>query len=157
MYGVAISASMAVLVVALAAVTLLLALLSYLGPKGQQAPHPVPRQDAQGGGGLALPAARWAHGVQRRPWLAAILATAVLIALAIPALDMRLGFPDAGNDPSDTMTRQAYDLNAEGFGPGNNGRWSSPPSFRIAPPAPRCGDSPASSAARRASPSSRRP
>jgi RND superfamily putative drug exporter len=34
---------------------------------------------------------------------------------------MRLGFPDAGNDPPDTMTRQAYDLNAEGFGPGSNG------------------------------------
>ena len=34
---------------------------------------------------------------------------------------MRLGFPDAGNDPPDTMTRQAYDLNTEGFGPGSNG------------------------------------
>ena len=31
---------------------------------------------------------------------------------------MRLGFPDAGNDPPDTMTRQAYDLISEGFGPG---------------------------------------
>ncbi|MGH2982175.1 MAG: MMPL family transporter, partial [Solirubrobacterales bacterium] len=59
--------------------------------------------------------------VQRRPWLAAIAATAILLALAVPALDMRLGFPDAGNDPPDTMTRQAYDLNAEGFGPGTNG------------------------------------
>jgi RND superfamily putative drug exporter len=34
---------------------------------------------------------------------------------------MRLGFPDAGNDPPDTMTRQAYDLNTEGFGAGTNG------------------------------------
>lgn len=34
---------------------------------------------------------------------------------------MRLGFPDAGNDPPETMTRQAYDLNTEGFGPGTNG------------------------------------
>ena len=34
---------------------------------------------------------------------------------------MRLGFPDAGNDPPDTMTRQAYDLISEGFGPGTNG------------------------------------
>jgi putative drug exporter of the RND superfamily len=48
--------------------------------------------------------------VQRRPWTAAILATAVLLALAAPALGMRLGFPDAGNDPPDTLTRQAYDL-----------------------------------------------
>jgi RND superfamily putative drug exporter len=34
---------------------------------------------------------------------------------------MRLGFPDAGNDPASTMTRQAYDLNTQGFGPGSNG------------------------------------
>ena len=45
----------------------------------------------------------------------------MLLALAAPALGMRLGFPDAGNDPPDTMTRQAYDLNTEGFGPGTNG------------------------------------
>ena len=48
-------------------------------------------------------------------------ATAVLLALAAPALGMRLGFPDAGNDPPDTMTRQSYDLMSEGFGPGSNG------------------------------------
>ena len=45
--------------------------------------------------------------------------TAVLLALAAPALGMRLGFPDAGNDPPSTMTRQAYDLNTQGFGPGH--------------------------------------
>jgi putative drug exporter of the RND superfamily len=45
----------------------------------------------------------------------------VLLALAAPALGMRLGFPDAGNDRPSTMTRQAYDLNTEGFGPGTNG------------------------------------
>ena len=59
--------------------------------------------------------------MQRRPWPAAIAATVLLLALAAPALGMRLGFPDAGNDPPDTMTRQAYDLNTEGFGPGTNG------------------------------------
>jgi RND superfamily putative drug exporter len=67
------------------------------------------------------PAGRWSHAVQRRPWTAAIVGTAILLALAAPALGMRLGFPDAGNDPPDTMTRQAYDLNTEGFGPGTNG------------------------------------
>jgi RND superfamily putative drug exporter len=59
--------------------------------------------------------------VQRRPWLFATVSVAVLLALAAPALGMRLGFPDAGNDPPDTMTRQAYDLITEGFGPGANG------------------------------------
>ena len=43
---------------------------------------------------------------------------ASLLALALPALDMRLGFPDAGNDPTDTTTRQAYDLHTRGLRPG---------------------------------------
>jgi RND superfamily putative drug exporter len=121
MYGVAISASLAVLVVMLASVTLLPALLSYLGPKVDRLRLPFVRRTVRETGGSESLAWRWSHGVQRRPWTAAIAATAVLLALAIPALDMRLGFPDAGNDPPSTMTRQAYDLNTEGFGPGTNG------------------------------------
>ena len=121
MYGVAISASLAVLVVMLAAVTLLPALLSYLGPNVDRLKLPfLGRALKPEGNGESL-AARWSHAVQRRPWTAAIVATALLLALAAPALGMRLGFPDAGNDPPDTMTRQAYDLNTEGFGPGTNG------------------------------------
>ncbi len=121
MYGVAISASLAVLVVMLAAVTLLPALLSYLGPKVDRLRIPFLGRTLRVEGDSESPAARWSHAVQRRPWLAAIAASAVLLALAAPALGMRLGFPDAGNDPPDTMTRQAYDLNTEGFGPGTNG------------------------------------
>jgi putative drug exporter of the RND superfamily len=121
MYGVAISASLAVLVVMLAAVTLLPALLSYLGPKVDRLRIPFLGRTLRAEGDSESPAARWSHAVQRRPWLAAIAASAVLLALAAPALGMRLGFPDAGNDPPDTMTRQAYDLNTEGFGPGTNG------------------------------------
>jgi RND superfamily putative drug exporter len=45
----------------------------------------------------------------------------VLIILALPALSMRLGFADAGNDPAGHTTRRAYDLVARGFGPGANG------------------------------------
>ena len=121
MYGVAISASLAVLVVMLASVTLLPALLSYLGPKVDRWRIPFLGRHLDKEGDRESPAARWSHAVQRRPWVAAIAATAILVALALPALDMRLGFPDAGNDPADTMTRQAYDLNTEGFGPGTNG------------------------------------
>jgi putative drug exporter of the RND superfamily len=121
MYGVAISASLAVLVVMLAAVTLLPALLSYLGPKVDRLRIPLLGRTLKAEGNGESPAARWSHAVQRRPWTAAIAATALLLVLAAPALGMRLGFPDAGNDPPDTMTRQAYDLNTEGFGPGTNG------------------------------------
>jgi putative drug exporter of the RND superfamily len=122
MYGVAIATSFAVLVVMLASVTLLPALLAYLGPRVDRLRLPflgrrLLRAESNGNS----PAARWSHAVQRRPWAAAIIATALLLALAAPALGMRLGFPDAGNDPPDTMTRQAYDLNTEGFGPGTNG------------------------------------
>jgi RND superfamily putative drug exporter len=129
MYGVAIATSLAVLVVMLASITLLPAFLSYLGPRVDKLRIPLlsrslkradeaERQRERGG---ESPAARWSHIVQRRPWPFAIGALAILLALAAPALGMRLGFPDAGNDPPDTMTRQSYDLNTEGFGPGTNG------------------------------------
>jgi putative drug exporter of the RND superfamily len=121
MYGVAISASLAVIVMMLAAITLLPALLAYLGPRVDRWRIPFIGRRRERAEGKESPAARWSHAVQRRPWTAAILATALLLALAAPALGMRLGFPDAGNDPPDTMTRQAYDLNSEGFGAGSNG------------------------------------
>ena len=59
--------------------------------------------------------------VQRRPVVTAIAATAVMLVLAAPALGLRLGSSDAGNDPASQTTRQAYDLLAKGFGPGFNG------------------------------------
>jgi putative drug exporter of the RND superfamily len=121
MYGVAISASLAVLVVMLAAVTLLPALLSYLGPRVDRLKIPFLGRALRTEGSSESLAGRWSHTVQRHPWISAIAAAVILLALAAPALGMRLGFPDAGNDPTDTMTRQAYDLNTEGFGPGTNG------------------------------------
>jgi putative drug exporter of the RND superfamily len=121
MYGVAIAASLAVLVVMLAAITLLPALLAYLGPRVDKWHIPLLGRTLRAEGDANSPAARWSHTVQRRPWPFAIGAAVVLLALAAPALGMRLGFPDAGNDPPDTMTRQAYDLMTEGFGPGVNG------------------------------------
>jgi putative drug exporter of the RND superfamily len=124
MYGVAIATSFAVLIVMIASITLLPALLSYLGPRVNKLRIPLLgralREDRQVSTGES-PAARWSHAVQRRPWPAAIVSLVILLALAAPALGMRLGFPDAGNDPPDTMTRQAYELNTEGFGPGTNG------------------------------------
>jgi RND superfamily putative drug exporter len=121
MYGVAIAASLAVLVVMLASVSLLPALLSYLGPRVDKLRIPFLGRAARTQASEESIAARWSHAVQRRPWTAVIVGAAVLLALAAPALGMRLGFPDAGNDPPETMTRKAYDLIAEGFGPGANG------------------------------------
>jgi putative drug exporter of the RND superfamily len=118
--GVAASAALAVLVVMAASVTLLPALLALLGPRVNRLHIPgLGRALRRGGDGA--PAARWSRGVQRRPWTAAIAGTAILLLLAAPALGLRLGFPDAGNNASDMTTRQAYDLISEGFGPGANG------------------------------------
>ena len=64
---------------------------------------------------------RWSLTVQKRPWICAASALAVLAVLAVPLFSMRLAFSDAGNDPPSLTTRQAYDLLAEGFGPGFNG------------------------------------
>jgi putative drug exporter of the RND superfamily len=64
---------------------------------------------------------RWSHAVQRRPWLAAGIALVLLIALALPATNLRLGSSDAGVDPPGTTTRNAYHLIAQGFGAGTNG------------------------------------
>ncbi len=64
---------------------------------------------------------RWSRFIQRRPWPAAIFATLLLLLLALPLLSIRLGFGDYGNYPEDTTVRRAYDLLADGFGPGSNG------------------------------------
>ncbi|MGH9210838.1 MAG: MMPL family transporter [Acidimicrobiales bacterium] len=64
---------------------------------------------------------RWSRIIQRRPWPAVLIGTVALAVLALPIFVLRLGFSDEGNYPEDTTTRQAYDLLADGFGPGYNG------------------------------------
>jgi RND superfamily putative drug exporter len=64
---------------------------------------------------------RWSRIVQARPILSLTLGAGVLVVLSLPAIGLRLGFSDEGNFAEDTTTRQAYDLVAEGFGPGFNG------------------------------------
>lgn len=64
---------------------------------------------------------RLARLVAARPVGASVAAVAILAALAIPTLSIRLGNSDAGNDPAGTPSRVAFDLMSEGFGPGSNG------------------------------------
>jgi len=64
---------------------------------------------------------RWSRFIQRRPWPPLIGAAAVLILFAVPLFGIRLGFGDYGNYNEDQTVRRAYDLLAEGFGPGTNG------------------------------------
>ncbi len=119
LYGVALSATIAVGVVVAASMTLLPALLGLMGRRVDRLRIPGVRASNPDAGGAR--AAAWARAVQRRPLVAAVAATAVLLALTAPVTGLRLGFPDAGNDREGTTTRQAYDLLAEGFGAGANG------------------------------------
>ncbi|HKA02741.1 MAG TPA: MMPL family transporter [Acidimicrobiales bacterium] len=64
---------------------------------------------------------RWSRLIQARPWPAVVVGGVALIALAIPFFSLRMGFSDAGNGPQDQTTRRAYDMLADGFGPGSNG------------------------------------
>ncbi len=65
---------------------------------------------------------RWSRIIQHRPWRGVLGAVAVLVILAIPLFSIRLGFGDYGNLPERQTARRAYDLVAEGFGPGTNGQ-----------------------------------
>jgi RND superfamily putative drug exporter len=76
--------------------------------------------DALGASPHAEPGAV-ANFVERHPLVTSVAAIAVLAFLAAPALDLRLGNADQGNDPVGTPTRISYDLVAAGFGDGANG------------------------------------
>jgi RND superfamily putative drug exporter len=64
---------------------------------------------------------RWGERVTARPWLSIGAGVLVLLVLAFPAMDMRLGQPDDGNQPEGKTQRVAYDLQTEAFGAGSNG------------------------------------
>jgi RND superfamily putative drug exporter len=122
LYGVAISAAMTVVVSVLAAITLLPALLGVFGMRVLS--RRQRRKFAAAGpsaGDTAGAAARWSSFVQRHPRALAGVAVLVMAVLAIPTLSLRLGSSDQGNNPTDTTTRKAYDMLADGFGPGFNG------------------------------------
>ncbi|MEV5160246.1 MMPL family transporter [Streptomyces sp. NPDC053728] len=120
--GVAIAACLTVVLTVAASVTLLPALLSFIGMRAlsrrerrRLAEH-GPQRDRTTGF-----AARWSAFVERHPRLLGAAAAAVMALLAVPTLSLHLGTSDQGNSPAGTTTRQAYDLLADGFGPGVNG------------------------------------
>ena len=123
MTGVAVGASVTVLVTMIAAVTLLPAFLGFTGRRIGSLR--LPRRTSRRHGGVGAPARerrtpaeRWAGVVQRKPLVAAILAGAGLLVLAAPALSMRLSLPDASVQPHDRSSYTSYTIITEGFGPG---------------------------------------
>jgi len=119
LYGVAMAAALAVLFTMIAALTLLPALLTIVGRR-------VDRLRIPGLGRGSSNAEdtrwfRWSREIQRRPVLSAVLSGGLLLILCIPTFSLRLGSNDAGTDPAGSTTREAYELLADGFGPGFNG------------------------------------
>jgi putative drug exporter of the RND superfamily len=98
----------------LAVVVLLLGLV--FAPLKREVPQRTPRPLER------TIAYRWSRIIQHHPWPAAVAGSALLVLLALPVFGLRLGFSDEGNYPESTSTRRAYDLIAEGFGPGYNGQ-----------------------------------
>jgi RND superfamily putative drug exporter len=119
--GMAIGAAVAVSLTAAASLTLLPALLSFIGlkilPRKQ-------RRAVRAGQFIDVHAtgfwARWSQLVARRKIVMSVGAAAVIVLLAAPFFSMRLGAGDQGNDPKSTTTRAGYDLIAQGFGVGYN-------------------------------------
>ncbi|MGH8826262.1 MAG: MMPL family transporter, partial [Jiangellaceae bacterium] len=122
LYGLSIGATVSVVFTVLAATTLIPALLGAFGLRvlGRR-----DRTKLLAGEYVSEHTAgvfrRWAAFVQRRPVILVVLGLGVLVTIASPVTDLRLGTADQGNDPAGTTTRQAYDALAEGFGPGVNG------------------------------------
>jgi RND superfamily putative drug exporter len=112
-----LAAAFAVVVAVVIALSLLPALLGFAGRRvlGRN----PGKHDAEGdkvGAGM-----RWARFVTRRPVAVLLVSALALGLLAVPAASLRLGLPDDGSAGSDTSRRKAYDLIADGFGPGFNG------------------------------------
>ena len=122
LYGVAISATVTVLLTMLSSLTLLPALLGFVGTRvlsrkerrslEQDGPH----EETHGTGWF-----RWARFLERHPILPSITAIGVVAVIALPVFTLRLGLDDAGSDPSGSTTRTAYEALAKGFGPGFSG------------------------------------
>jgi RND superfamily putative drug exporter len=128
LYGLAVASSLAVLMTMLAALTVLPALLARFGERigrVRASRRRASSSAATAADDAGAPASgfwsRWSAWIERHPWQGAIAGLAIMVTLASPALALRLGNSDAGNNPPGQTTRQAYDLLAKGFGPGFNG------------------------------------
>jgi RND superfamily putative drug exporter len=120
--GMAEGAAVTVVLTVLAAVTLLPALLGFIGLRVlSRAQRRRLADPSSAGAARAGFWPRWAAIVQASPLMLALAGLVVLTALAVPALSLRLGSADDGNLPASSTNRQAFDMLSDGFGPGFNG------------------------------------
>ena len=121
--SIGLATAIVVLSAVTAAITLLPALLALLGDRIDRGRLPRRHRPVDRPAKRAEQTAWWrfAHRVSGNPWPYLVGAVLVLLALAAPGFAMQTAWPAAGDAPSDTTYRQAYDLLDEGFGPGVNG------------------------------------
>jgi putative drug exporter of the RND superfamily len=117
-----IGSALGVLTTVLIANSLLLAVLSLLGHKVDRLKVPFIRQvdDSEEGREKTL-VARWGRFVTGHASAVFVVGLLVVLALASTAALVRLGAADQGVQPKEQTSRRAYDLLADGFGPGFNG------------------------------------
>lgn len=128
-----VAVSIVVLIMVLASVTLLPAFLGAAGARLARAgrigralrsgkPGRITRRrDPAAGAAHAAGWSRWIGHVSRHPVPYAVGAAGLLLTATLPVLGLRVGLPDDGSLPHSRTERRAYDLVAEGFGPGTNG------------------------------------
>lgn len=118
--GLAAAATVAVAV--LVAITLLPALLGFVGHNIDRFRVPGIRNRTGGTDEGETFGHRWAAKVTRKPLVGLVAGVLVMGVLALPVTSMRLGLPDHGSEPTASTQRKAYDLVKKGFGPGFNGQ-----------------------------------
>lgn len=119
LYGVALAASVSVLITMFASLTLLPAILGMVGHRIDKFSIPGRQKNSHEIDSGAW--AKWAGSIQKRPLLWVIVSGLMILILCIPVFNIRIGSADAGNDPKTSTTRLAYDLLDKGFGPGYAG------------------------------------
>ncbi|QQM45601.1 MMPL family transporter [Streptomyces liliifuscus] len=126
-----LAAAVTVLLAVLIAITLVPAVLGLFGerlrPRARRTERTKDTESAEstkdtqstgraaGSWGLA-----WARVVTRKPLIVLLVGVIGMLALALPARDLRLGLPSYASQPSDSTQHKSYDLLSEGFGPGFN-------------------------------------
>jgi putative drug exporter of the RND superfamily len=116
-----LAAAGAVVVAVLAALTLMPAMLGFAGQHLISARWARSKIAKAARPGYEPASWRYASMLKRVPILVVLAGIILPLIVAIPALHIRLGLPDAGSQPTSQTTRRAYDLVSEGFGPGANG------------------------------------
>jgi RND superfamily putative drug exporter len=116
-----IGSALGVLTTVLIANSLLIAVLAKLGHKVDRLKVPFLRPlDDSEAAREKTPIARWGRFVTAHARGVFVVVLLVVLALAATSALVRLGASDQGTQPTEQTARRAYDLLAEGFGPGFN-------------------------------------